>query len=98
VYRVDLRLGPYGRDGELAVRSDRAVEYYRDKAQNWERQMLIRARTARGSRPRRRAFRRRRARRRLSRRAAARTPFVPSARRRGKIDRQETYAARADST
>ncbi len=50
VYRVDLRLRPYGRDGELVVSMDRAVEYYRDKAQNWERQMLIRARAAAGSR------------------------------------------------
>lgn len=49
VYRVDLRLRPYGRDGELAVRHERAVEYYRDKAQNWERQMLIRARASAGS-------------------------------------------------
>lgn len=49
VYRVDLRLRPYGRDGEIAVRYERAAEYYRDKAQSWERQMLIRARAAAGS-------------------------------------------------
>jgi glutamate-ammonia-ligase adenylyltransferase len=49
VYRVDLRLRPYGRDGDLALRFDRSVEYYRTVAQPWERQMLIRARAAAGS-------------------------------------------------
>lgn len=49
VYRVDLRLRPYGRDGELVQPLDRAVEYYRTTARNWERQMLIRARASAGS-------------------------------------------------
>ncbi len=49
VYRVDLRLRPYGRDGEIAVSIDRAVDYYRTKARPWERQMLIRARASAGS-------------------------------------------------
>jgi glutamate-ammonia-ligase adenylyltransferase len=49
VYRVDLRLRPYGRDGDLAVRLERAVEYYTSTAQTWERQTLIRARCAAGS-------------------------------------------------
>lgn len=48
VYRVDLRLRPYGRDGEIALAVDRAVDYYRQKARPWERQMLIRARAAAG--------------------------------------------------
>jgi len=48
VYRVDLRLRPYGRDGEIAIAVDRAVEYYRKTARPWERQMLIRARAAAG--------------------------------------------------
>ena len=49
VYRIDLRLRPYGRDGELVSSIERAVEYYRNRAHNWERQALIRARTAAGS-------------------------------------------------
>ncbi len=47
-YRVDLRLRPYGRDGVLASSLKEAVNYYRDKAQAWERQALIRARSAAG--------------------------------------------------
>jgi len=49
VYRIDLRLRPYGRDGDLVWALDRAVHYYRDQAHNWERQALIRARAAAGS-------------------------------------------------
>ncbi len=49
VYRMDLRLRPYGRDGDLVWEIERAADYYRHKAQNWERQMLIRARLAAGS-------------------------------------------------
>ena len=49
VYRIDLRLRPYGRDGDLVWEVGRAAEYYRDKAQNWERQALIRARASAGS-------------------------------------------------
>ncbi len=49
VYRIDLRLRPYGRDGDLVWEIGRAADYYRDKAQNWERQALIRARTSAGS-------------------------------------------------
>ena len=49
VYRIDLRLRPYGRDGELVSEIERAAEYYRNRAHNWERQALIRARAAAGS-------------------------------------------------
>src|SRR5215213_1432618 len=49
VYRIDLRLRPYGRDGELVWGVGRAADYYRDRAQNWERQALIRARASAGS-------------------------------------------------
>jgi glutamate-ammonia-ligase adenylyltransferase len=49
VYRIDLRLRPYGRDGDLVWSLDRAAHYYRDQAHNWERQALIRARAAAGS-------------------------------------------------
>ena len=49
VYRIDLRLRPYGRDGDLVWEIERAADYYQNKAQNWERQALIRARAAAGS-------------------------------------------------
>jgi glutamate-ammonia-ligase adenylyltransferase len=48
-YRVDLRLRPHGRDGALASSLAEAVRYYRDAAQAWERQVLIRAHAAAGS-------------------------------------------------
>src|SRR5581483_579813 len=48
-YRIDLRLRPYGRDGDLVWEVERAADYYRDKAQNWERQALLRARASAGS-------------------------------------------------
>ncbi len=49
VYRVDLRLRPRGRDGDLVVTLPQAVTYYRTQARNWERQTLLRARAAAGS-------------------------------------------------
>lgn len=49
VYRTDLRLRPRGRMGDLVVSLKNAVIYYRDEAQNWERQSLIKARCAAGS-------------------------------------------------
>ena len=48
-YRIDLRLRPYGRDGEVVSELERAADYYRNRAHNWERQALIRARAAAGS-------------------------------------------------
>lgn len=48
-YRVDLRLRPDGRDGALASSLNEAVRYYRETAQSWERQALIRSRSAAGS-------------------------------------------------
>jgi glutamate-ammonia-ligase adenylyltransferase len=48
-YRVDLRLRPHGRDGALACSLQEAARYYATSAQDWERQALIRARTAVGS-------------------------------------------------
>lgn len=47
-YRVDLRLRPHGRDGALASSLEEAVRYYRETAQSWELQALIRARAAAG--------------------------------------------------
>ncbi|MDW8256571.1 MAG: hypothetical protein RML85_06060 [Acidobacteriota bacterium] len=49
VYRVDLRLRPRGRDGDLVTTLQEAVTYYRTEARQWERQALIRARAAAGS-------------------------------------------------
>jgi glutamate-ammonia-ligase adenylyltransferase len=49
VYRIDLRLRPYGRDGEVVSEIERAADYYRKRAHNWERQALIRARASAGS-------------------------------------------------
>src|SRR4029079_13302085 len=48
-YRVDLRLRPHGRDGALACSLDEATRYYERSAQDWERQALIRLRSAAGS-------------------------------------------------
>lgn len=48
-YRVDLRLRPHGRDGTLASSLNEAVRYYRETAQAWELQALIRSRAAAGS-------------------------------------------------
>lgn len=47
-YRVDLRLRPHGRDGVLASSLNEAVRYYREKAQAWELQAMIRARASAG--------------------------------------------------
>ena len=48
-YRVDLRLRPHGRDGALACSLKEATRYYKQSAQDWERQTLIRSRAAAGS-------------------------------------------------
>ena len=48
VFRVDLNLRPGGRDGDLAVSYNAAVAYYRDWAEAWERQALIKARPVAG--------------------------------------------------
>jgi glutamate-ammonia-ligase adenylyltransferase len=48
-YRVDLRLRPHGRDGALACSLDEAIRYYERSAHDWERQVLIRVRSAAGS-------------------------------------------------
>jgi glutamate-ammonia-ligase adenylyltransferase len=50
VFRVDCRLRPGGRDGDLVVPLDAAVPYYRSWAMPWERQALIKARCCAGDR------------------------------------------------
>ena len=48
-YRVDLRLRPDGRAGRRsASRSKGAERYYRERARDWEKQMLIKARVCAG--------------------------------------------------
>jgi glutamate-ammonia-ligase adenylyltransferase len=49
-YRVDLRLRPEGRLGEIALPLEAALDYYQGRARDWELQMLIKARVAAGSR------------------------------------------------
>ncbi|MCS7315929.1 MAG: glutamine-synthetase adenylyltransferase [Bryobacterales bacterium] len=49
-YRVDLRLRPDGRLGEIALSLEAALDYYRRRARDWELQMLIKARPAAGDR------------------------------------------------
>ncbi len=47
-YRVDLRLRPEGKLGDIAISLDGAREYYSKRARDWELQMLIKARVAAG--------------------------------------------------
>ncbi len=49
-YRVDLRLRPDGSLGEICISFEGAQKYYRERARDWERQMLIKARAAAGDR------------------------------------------------
>jgi [glutamine synthetase] adenylyltransferase / [glutamine synthetase]-adenylyl-L-tyrosine phosphorylase len=47
-YRVDLRLRPDGRLGEVSISLEGAKSYYKTRARDWELQMLIKARVAAG--------------------------------------------------
>jgi [glutamine synthetase] adenylyltransferase / [glutamine synthetase]-adenylyl-L-tyrosine phosphorylase len=47
-YRVDLRLRPDGTLGEIAVSEEGARIYYGERARDWEKQMLIKARISAG--------------------------------------------------
>ncbi|MBM3784556.1 MAG: glutamine-synthetase adenylyltransferase [Acidobacteria bacterium] len=49
-YRVDLRLRPEGRLGEICLSVDAARHYYLNRARDWELQMLIKARPSAGER------------------------------------------------
>jgi [glutamine synthetase] adenylyltransferase / [glutamine synthetase]-adenylyl-L-tyrosine phosphorylase len=48
IYRVDLRLRPEGRHGEVSISLNAAEQYYGKRARDWELQMLIKARCAAG--------------------------------------------------
>jgi glutamate-ammonia-ligase adenylyltransferase len=47
-YRVDLRLRPDGRLGEVCISLDACKDYYEKRARDWELQMLIKGRVAAG--------------------------------------------------
>ena len=47
-YRVDFRLRPYGRSGQLACSLPAIKEYYTDEAELWEIQALLKARPVAG--------------------------------------------------
>jgi glutamate-ammonia-ligase adenylyltransferase len=47
-YRVDLRLRPDGRFGEVCISLDGAQSYYKQRGRDWELQMLIKARISAG--------------------------------------------------
>ena len=47
-FRVDLRLRPEGRMGAVVLALDRYRDYYRERAELWERQALVKARVAAG--------------------------------------------------
>jgi glutamate-ammonia-ligase adenylyltransferase len=47
-YRVDLRLRPDGTLGEICISDEGARTYYADRARDWEKQMLIKARVSAG--------------------------------------------------
>jgi glutamate-ammonia-ligase adenylyltransferase len=49
-YRVDLRLRPDGSGGEVCISEDGARAYYSERARDWEKQMLIKARVSAGDR------------------------------------------------
>ncbi len=49
-YRVDLRLRPDGTLGEICLSAEGAQAYYEQRARDWEKQMLIKARVSAGER------------------------------------------------
>ena len=48
LYRVDMRLRPWGRAGELIVRVPAYLDYLRNQAELWEKQALVKARVVAG--------------------------------------------------
>ncbi|RPH50894.1 MAG: bifunctional [glutamate--ammonia ligase]-adenylyl-L-tyrosine phosphorylase/[glutamate--ammonia-ligase] adenylyltransferase [Desulfobacteraceae bacterium] len=48
VFRVDLRLRPYGESGPLVMSFDRMEDYYQEQGREWERYALIKARIVAG--------------------------------------------------
>jgi glutamate-ammonia-ligase adenylyltransferase len=48
VFRVDMRLRPYGDSGALVLNFDAMEEYYQDQGRDWERYAMIKARVVAG--------------------------------------------------
>ena len=48
VFRVDMRLRPYGDSGALVLNFDAMEEYYQDQGRDWERYAMIKARPVAG--------------------------------------------------
>jgi [glutamine synthetase] adenylyltransferase / [glutamine synthetase]-adenylyl-L-tyrosine phosphorylase len=48
VFRVDMRLRPYGESGALAMNFDALEEYYQAQGRDWERYAMIKARVVAG--------------------------------------------------
>lgn len=48
VFRVDMRLRPYGDSGALVLSFDAMEEYYQDQGRDWERYAMIKARVIAG--------------------------------------------------
>lgn len=48
VFRVDMRLRPYGESGALVWNFDAMEEYYQDQGRDWERYAMIKARVVAG--------------------------------------------------
>lgn len=48
VFRVDMRLRPYGDSGALVLSFDAMEEYYQDQGRDWERYAMIKARAVAG--------------------------------------------------
>lgn len=49
VYRVDMRLRPFGSTGPLVMHRDALVDYYHQQGRDWERYAMIKARVITGS-------------------------------------------------
>jgi glutamate-ammonia-ligase adenylyltransferase len=49
VFRIDLRLRPYGENGPLAMDFDGMENYYEEQGREWERYAMIRARVVAGN-------------------------------------------------
>ncbi|WP_435372981.1 bifunctional [glutamate--ammonia ligase]-adenylyl-L-tyrosine phosphorylase/[glutamate--ammonia-ligase] adenylyltransferase [Aquisalimonas lutea] len=50
VFRVDMRLRPYGESGPLVMHSDQLETYYESQGREWERYAMIKARVVAGDR------------------------------------------------
>ena len=49
VFRVDMRLRPYGQSGALALSFSAMEQYYQDQGRDWERYAMIKARVVTGN-------------------------------------------------